>query len=270
MRISSQAQSPSTPAAYRALTAWYDTALGQHLLREESRLVDKALHRRFGYHLLQLGCADLLLHNASPMGHKFSFCPHAGLSDRHAAVARGEAIPLSSDSVDLVLLHHALDFSSHPHQLLREAARVLIAGGNLVIVGFNPLSTWGVRNCLHRRGVEGDSPWSAARLGAARVNDWLKLLDFQIDATHYGVYVLPVNGERAIRWSAWMEPLATRMNWPLGAMYVTTARKQVLPLTPVHLNWRLPHVGLPVAGSNGFRRATSQVTPQHDREKHGS
>lgn len=265
MRISSLAQSPSTPAAYQALTSWYETPLGQHLWREERRLVDNALNRRFGYHLLQLGCADLVLHDASPIGHKFSFCPHAGLSERHQAVARGEAIPLASDSLDLVLLHHALDFSSHPHQLLREAARVLIAGGHLVIVGFNPLSTWGLRNRLHR-GKEGNSPWSSARLGAARISDWLNLLEFHVDSVQYGVYVLPFNGERSIRWSAWLEPMATRFNWPLGAMYVITARKQVLPLTPIHLNWRLPQVGMPVAEASGFRRTR---TPKQQ-DPHGT
>mgnify|MGYP001481520397 CR=1 FL=1 len=269
MRISSQPQTRSTPAAYQALTAWYETPLGQHLWREERRLVDRALQRRFGYHLLQLGCADLLLYEASPMGHKFSFCPHVGVSDRHPAVARGEAIPLANMSVDLVLLHHALDFSTHPHQLLREAARVLIAGGHLVIVGFNPRSTWGLRNWLHRA-RNGATPWASARLGAARICDWLKLLDFQIDSIHYGVHVLPINGERAIRWSAWLEPLATRFNWPTGAMYVITARKQVLPLTPVQVNWRLPAVGLPVAEASGCRRAPAPEVVVSDRDMHDS
>jgi SAM-dependent methyltransferase len=269
MHISSQAESRSTPAAYQALTAWYETPLGQHLWREERRLVDKALNRRFGYHLLQLGCADLVLHDASPMGHKFSFCPHVGISQQHPAVARGEAIPLANDSVDLVLLHHALDFTNHPHQLLREVARVLIAGGHLVIVGFNPFSAWGLRNRLHR-GNGGDSPWAAARLGTTRVSDWLSLLDFQVESTQYGVYVLPINGERAIRWSGWLEPAANRFNWPTGAMYVITARKQVLPLTPVQTSWRLPPLGLPVAEVSGCRRGNSLDCAANDRDLHGA
>ncbi|MDR2212332.1 MAG: methyltransferase domain-containing protein [Pseudomonadales bacterium] len=267
MHTSPKPQLQATPAAYQALTAWYETPLGQHLLSEERRLVDQALQRRFGYQLLQLGCADLLLHEASPMGHKFSFCPYAGVSQRHPAVARGEAIPLANDSVDLVLLHHALDFSTHPHQLLREAARVLIAGGHLVIAGFNPLSAWGLRNRWHR-GREGDSPWAAALLGPARVSDWLSLLDFQVESIHYGVHVPPVNAERAIRYSRWLETLANRFNWPTGALYLITACKRVLPLTPVQLQWRSPPLGLPLAEVNGCRGVAARERAANDRDLH--
>lgn len=268
MRLSSTPQPAASTASYQALTAWYQTPLGQHLLREEQRLVDQALERRFGYQLLQIGCADLILHGASQIGHKFSFCAHPDAPHCHNAVARGEEIPLANTSVDLVLLHHALDYSSEPHQLLREASRVLIAGGHMVIVGFNPLSTWGVRNRL-QRGRSGKSPWESARLSALRVSDWLKLLDFQITNVHYGVYVLPLNVERAIRWNRWVEPLASRLNWPTGATYVISARKQVAPLTPVQFKWpRLVPLGL--GGREATRISGCGREPHHKWRNHAA
>lgn len=240
-------ETPDAAASWQALTDWFDTPLGQHLLGIERALVDELLQRRFGYHLLQLGCSELLLHERSPMGHKFSFCPHAGLATQHTAIARGEAIPLAAESVDLVLLHHALDYAEGQHQLLREVSRVLIAGGHLLIVGFNPWSCWGLRNRLSRKRR---APFNARPLSTSRVCDWLALLDFQVLTLRYATYALPVNSARWIRYSGWMERAAARLNWPTGATWVLLARKQVLPLTPIHRQWRklpVPAVGLPVS-----------------------
>jgi SAM-dependent methyltransferase len=262
MKPAAEYKTAFTPEAYAEMTAWFDSPLGQHLLAAERRLIDQMLARRFGYHLLQLGCADLQLHDKSPMGHKFSFRPWPSKpSDAagaegvagHAAVADTEAIPLASESVDLVLLHHALDFSSYQHQLLREVERVLIAGGHLVIVGFNPMSSWGLRRRLQlfRR----KAPWHASMLGTARLIDWLKLLDFQVEQLRYGMYSLPVNSEGVIRYSGLLDPVAAHLNWPTGGVYAISARKQVTPLTLVQTKWRrsvpVPGLGLPMPDKVG-------------------
>lgn len=246
------APQPHDLPACQALTAWYQGPLGQHLLGREQALVDEMLGRRFGYHLLQLGCAALELHQRSPMGHKFAFTPFAEAARGYQAVAETEAIPLASSSVDCVLLHHALDYAADQHQLLREITRVLIPGGHVIIVGFNPLSCWGLRNKL----VPGrrPAPWHARMLGRVRLGDWLNLLEFQIDEVRYAEYALPIDAPAAIRYSGWMESVASRCNWPSGAVYVIAARKQVLPLIPVQQRQRRHTVSaltMPVAGASG-------------------
>ena len=40
-------------------------------------------------------------------------------------------LPIASNSIDLLLLQHALEFSEHPHQILREVQRVLMPEGDL-------------------------------------------------------------------------------------------------------------------------------------------
>ncbi len=235
-------------AAWQALTAWYAGPLGQHLLGREQSLLNDMLAQRFGYHLLQLGCADLELYRQSPMGHRFTFAPFLQAPAHCQAVAEAGAIPLATASVDCVVLHHALDYAVDQHQLLREVTRVLIPGGDVVIVGFNPLSSWGLRNKLlpGKRPV----PWHARMLGRVRLCDWLKLLEFQIDEIRYAEYALPIDAPGAIRYSGWMEMLASRFNWPTGAIYAIAARKQVVPLIPVQQRRRrmpLPTLVLPVA-----------------------
>ena len=248
----SQRDNLDTPGFYTAMHEWYRTPLGERLLQCEQAMLERSLPRRFGYHLLQIGCVNFPLHKSSPIGHKFCIThghdKHAiGVDDFSGMVAKGEAIPLTSESVDLVLLHHALDYSSYQHQLLREVSRVLIAGGHVVIIGFNPISSWGIRTRFpgHKK-----APWQGRLLSTLRITDWLKLLDFQVEQVRYGAYSLPINSPGVIRYSSLLDKLATRLNWPTGGIYMIAARKQVLPLTPIQTSWRefaSAHVGLPIA-----------------------
>jgi SAM-dependent methyltransferase len=269
MNITSGIQSPTGLSSHQALSQWYATPLGSHLLSLERNLVNGMVARRFGYHLLQLGCAELVLHEQSPMGHKFSFCDQVMPGTCHTAIARSEAIPLASESIDMVLLHHALDYSAGQHQLLREASRVLIAGGHLVIVGFNPLSVWGLRSRLGGKSRQA-APWHAAMLGVRRLTDWLKLLDFQVEQIQYAAYSLPVNSQRMIRWSGWMEDTASRLKWPTGGVYAIAARKQVAPLTPVQSRrHRLPVPGLIIPVADKVSRV-ARVLPRACNEEQGT
>ena len=40
------------PGFYDAMSQWYETPLGERLLKAELSLLDRCLPRRFGYHLL--------------------------------------------------------------------------------------------------------------------------------------------------------------------------------------------------------------------------
>ena len=57
-------------------------------------------------------------------------------------------LPFEAQSVDLIVMPHTLEFTSDPHRLLREAERVLMPEGQLIILGFNSLSLWGARQSL--------------------------------------------------------------------------------------------------------------------------
>jgi len=246
------------------MSSWYETPLGQKLLSVENQLLTESLSRRFGYHLLQIGCANMPMFEPSPIGHKFSIT-HGNPTDDHCIVAKGEAIPIASESIDLVLLHHALDYSCYQHRLLREVSRVLIAGGCVVIIGFNPISSWGIRSRMPGRKSH---PWQGKLLSTLRITDWLKLLDFQVEQARHGAYTLPVNSPAMIRYSSVFEKLATRINWPTGGVYMISARKQVTPLTPIQTSWRdfaSANVGLPVA--ENIRQVSRDLLNASNEEK---
>ena len=145
-------------------------------------------------------------------------------------------LPVATDSVDAVLMPHTLDFSPKPHQVLREAERVLIAEGRLIILGFNPWSLWGLWRLVHR----GPSriPWCGHFLAMRRLHDWLRLLGFKIEQTRHLMFRPPFGGRRMMTQLEFMERLGQHFWSPLSGVYVVQAVKRVSNPKPVGLAWK--------------------------------
>lgn len=231
---------PEPAALFRDMAEWLETPLGKALLESERKVMEPVLARIFGYHFLQIGISETSLLDESPVGHRFLFVPQSSPASRHA-IASSEALPLQTDSVDAVLIHHALDYTPDSHRLLREASRVLMPGGKLLIVGFNPLSTWGVRR-FARVGVS--LPWSARFISANRVCDWLKLLEFGVERVSHCAYLLPFTHPRVVQLAPALERFGKRVDAPVGAAYMIVACKQLMPVTPVMPRW--PRISRPL------------------------
>ena len=213
---------------------WLQTALGEALLQQESRVVEEALDGIFGEHCLQLG-----LWGDSRTFLRFTRTQRCCLIAEDklggpSAVAELHHLPVESDSIDAVLLPHTLDYSDRPHAILREVDRVLRRNGQLVILGFKPKGLWGLRRLIPGAGMP---PGADNLISDRRLRDWLQLLDMRIQGTtHYFCrWPLPRHKARAnTKWErrgqAW---------WPeLAACYMLTAQKRVGTLTPVRPLWR--------------------------------
>ncbi|WP_111640860.1 class I SAM-dependent methyltransferase [Marinimicrobium alkaliphilum] len=233
------------------LDAWLQTPLGQALLKAEQALLAPALRDLFGYHLLQLSISPSLdLSESSRIGHRFALGPR-GLNgqSRLAGQADFHALPLPSESVDLVILHHVLDYSPTPHQLLREAERVLIPHGYLVIIGCNPYSSLGLGGRIAQL-FSRSAQWRRQSLGPRRMQDWLTLLDLDLVSLERGFYRPPVNNEKFLNHLQWLDRWGKRLHLPGGGFYQVVARKDVCAMTPLRPAWRDTRVanGLGAAG----------------------
>lgn len=214
---------------------WFRSPLGIEVLRAEHKIIEPILEKLFGYHILQLGFSEehsLIEH--SPVGHKvvFSSSHRAGAKNAVAAI---EELPLADDSIDVVLVHHALDFADDSHKLLREATRVLRPGGHMLVIGFNPYSHWGLCKLFRRRT---SIPWRGRFISRRRLSDWLKLLDLHINSVSYALHFLPLNFASLIRHSQGMESFGARLHSPLGGAYFIHCVKQVVPATPILPRWK--------------------------------
>jgi hypothetical protein len=146
--------------------------------------------------------------------------------------------------------------------VLREAARVLIPGGKLVVVGFNPHSLWGLTRLFRRRSTA--VPWQGQFLSPSRLSDWLSVLDFEVAGFEGAGMGLPTTSPRAHGINRWLDLLGNRFWNHLGAVYVMAAEKRVSRLTPVariRSSARRPML-LPVPAKSGtVSRTTDTRTP---------
>jgi hypothetical protein len=135
-----------------------------------------------------------------------------------------------------MLLPHTLGFAPDPHEVLREAARVLAGEGELVALGFEPLGAWSLRNAFTRGGCP---PGILRTIPAARLADWLKLVGFEVGSPERYLYAPPIAGLAAARARSYLER-AGRRAWPrFSGAYLLRARKRVYSMTPVRLRKRL-------------------------------
>lgn len=105
------------------------------------------------------------------------------VGDPSALRVQGKAfrLPIQTESMDLVIVPHLLEFDAQRFQTMREVHRVLKPGGELVILNFNPFSFYLRLQFIWSKKIT-DS-WHAHFIYRSRVNDWLKLLNFEILTT---------------------------------------------------------------------------------------
>ena len=214
------------------LSQWFDTPAGRHVLAWECAQVDSAVENVFGFNAVQIGLPglDFLGQNRMP----FKIC--AGTDAGCALSAQPWQLPLASQSIDLLVLPHVLEFSPHPHQILREAERVLMPEGSIVITGFNPLSLWGLRRAMQPG--KRDCPWSGRFIGLLRLKDWLALLGFELNGGRFGCYAPPLSQSKWLERFAFMERAGDRW-WPIaGGVYVVRAVKRNIGIRLVTPPWR--------------------------------
>ncbi|MEG0149005.1 MAG: class I SAM-dependent methyltransferase [Comamonas sp.] len=234
---------------------WTDTALGHYLLDWEQQRCDEAVADIFGYHAVQLGMPALQGLRANRMPQRWLALDKVGKSaaaqaanvaqatdesaSKHvppALVADATALPFSEASLDLVLMPHTLETSHDPHAALREAARVLVPEGRLVVCGLNTLSLLGLQRRVERSAAH--LPDLSLGLGYWRLRDWLQLLGFEIEAVQFGCYRPATQNARWLaRWQ-FMEKLGHRC-WPaFGGVYCIVAVKRVQGMRLISPSWR--------------------------------
>jgi len=198
--------------------------------------MEPVLDISFGYHILQMGVAPgCPLYDQSTINHRIYTGNHSGPDV--SLLAHSDELPLESDSIDTLIAHHSLEFSSNPHQVLREMQRVLAPQGHMLIVGFNPYSLLGVGASLRR--MARNPLWRQQHpVSRHRLTDWLHLLGCEVQSCS-NVYGLPPIGSGKLhailtRGDSW----SNSHNLPTGGLYVVHAIKQVSALNKPRLRLR--------------------------------
>jgi SAM-dependent methyltransferase len=241
-----------------SLAQWLHTPAGVDLLAWEQQQLDAAVVDLFGFHALQLGMPALQGLQDNRMPHRWlavdaSDIEHLatqGMGDAESPLLQSlnhprnaepsmvcdfDALPLGTNSLDLVVMPHSLELAEDPHRALGEVDRVLRPEGHAVILGFNPASLWGLRQRLgHVRrsvGLGKNKPLFMPRagefIGYRRLRDWLRLLSFDVVSARFGCYRPPLSSPVWLERCAWMDRVGERW-WPIfGSVYMVVVVKRV-------------------------------------------
>lgn len=276
------------------MSDWLKTPAGRYLLAWEQQHLDLAVADVFGFHALQVGLPELDALRANRMPHRWVVnntpgpqtapdpVPQINPAAPASLYANFDALPFDGQSLDLVVLPHALELARDAHHALHEVERVLRPEGRLVILGFNPASLWGLRHRMGHigRGVgvghEGHLflPGASDFIGYRRLRDWLRLLSFEVEAGQFGCYAPPVGSQKWLSRFEWTERAGDRW-WPVfGAVYALTAVKRVRGMRLVGLvrDARVKPNKSPAVATHGRRVSTlesqtrSTNTRSHDTE----
>lgn len=159
------------------------------------------------------------------------YCNYVIIDDKNIGAAsalkicaKTYSLPIQSESMDLVIVPHMLEFDARRFQTIREINRVLKPGGELVVLNFNPISPYVRFQFLWDRQLS-DS-WQAHFITRSRMRDWLKLLNFElINTAEFGLDSFVINQRQF-----------SSANGCLSMAYGLKAVKRqysLIPLTPV-------------------------------------
>lgn len=236
----------SSQNTWEAQQRWLSSTAGQYLQLKEQVLYDQAVYGLFGFNALQMGGLqmDLLRNSRIPNCYKstdFEDTDHIVINEnatlKNCLYCYDDFLPFAEMSLDLLLLPHRLEFSERPHQTLREAARVMMPEGHLLISGFNPLSTWGATSSFKKTVTNQDSyPWNGSFIGLARLKDWLALLGFEVLSVEMCCNIPPFEQPAWQKRFSFMDKISQHS--VLGGVYFIVAKKRVVGMMPIKPNWK--------------------------------
>lgn len=212
--------------------SWQDFRQGTALAEAISKQIAPWWQQIFGYYLLKVGNLSCQIDTSETrLSHQISL--GAEVVDP-LVIAEPDALPISANSIDAVMLTHCIEFQPDPHHVIREAHRVLIADGYLLLTGFNPHSAVGMGRFLP--GLGRIYPWQGHFFSASRVKDWLHLIGFEVLAEQrfFNSAMLAMEYRQG-RWQRFSE----RYLRYFASSYLLVARKRELPLTPIRPKWHV-------------------------------
>ena len=132
--------------------------------------------------------------------------------------------PVRSGILDIVVLHHVLEWTEQPHRILREACRVLAPGGVLIILGFNPISLNNICRFF---------PSPCPRLlckanfySVHTIKEWLSVLGFTFDNVNFAMRLAPFRYALSDRCNAKKRKKNMMSRLPVGSIFTLTAIKE--------------------------------------------
>ncbi|CAB1274503.1 methyltransferase domain-containing protein [Candidatus Nitrosacidococcus tergens] len=218
--------------------AWFNTSSGIRLLEEEQLELGNILPSLFGYHIIQLGSLNKeinLLSSSYILDQVIVDIEISKNSQMPNVISKIDILPFGSETIDVVLLPHTLEYAPSPHFLLQEVQRVLIPNGTLIILGLNPWSFLGIRRFFPYKGEQ--IPWYGHFYSLTHIQRWLALLGFKVVKSRYFLFHSTAKCSRLIKNLYSLVNTKCYLSPFFFEGYLLIANKEVVRLNPVDLKW---------------------------------
>ncbi|MGZ8162833.1 MAG: class I SAM-dependent methyltransferase [Methylobacter sp.] len=217
------------------LFAWYQTPRGKLLQQLEADYLQRSITVSCQQIVLQiggLGWENDFIDCSLYKNYTVLDAKNVGCNEARKIQAKSYNLPLKSESVDMIIVPHLLEFDANRFQTIREVERVLKPEGIVLVLNFNPWSIWVRYQYVWDKKMA--DTWRGQFISRSRILDWLKVLNFEVTVSSQFNFnsVTSTHGKF----------IANRHSFTATAYAVKAIKRRynLIPLTPVtELNRRL-------------------------------
>lgn len=195
--------------------------LTARFLEFEARSMQSALRNLSGPNVLVLG--DFFnLNCLQPMDFpNIVVMSTRGHVEGFSLAADSAFLPFENKSFASVVMPHVVEKHRLPHQVLREAHRVLQADGSLLLTCFNPRSLLGIQHLARNT-----PPFCGQYYALPRMKEWLSVLGFELVGGAMYHYAPLLKSNTLTRRLAFLNVIGDRWFPMFGGGYFIHARKR--------------------------------------------
>ncbi len=222
------------------INSWAQFPNHFHLTQNLEGVNQDWLKDEFGVRLLKLGDLSVQLEfETDSINYQFTAATKMSLLKREFSLCSSMSeLPFDSEVFDAVMLAHVLEFSEHPHDVLREVHRVLNSNKCVIIHLLNPLSLIGLHSLWGRFSRRWRLYHEIKWIHPRRIRDWLLLLGFEIEQEQYSEFGWPRKVCLDANQQPFMEKVGANLWSTSGGIWSVKARKKDIPLTLDKVKWQ--------------------------------
>ena len=206
---------------------WFKSKTAKKLIEQEKIIINKFIEDKFGYFAIQIGgdFTDFLEHSRITK-HLFNEGALKNISFHTSS------IPLSDESVDLIICPHFIE-QGYNKAIFDEFFRIIIPGGHIIIISFNPYSFAGIKNFFS---FSMQFPWNSKFISMSVIQKQLEESGFSISEAKISNYQ-PIFYDDNHFFNNNLENIGNRWLPLFGNVFFIVAQKKVVSLTPIKPKW---------------------------------
>ena len=193
------------------------TPLGRDILRTERIFFHQNVGTLFGNYSLQIGLNQINFLHGNKIPNHYTLDVDL-ISDLRF-------LPIASNSIDLIVCPHVLEFTNNYHYILQEFSRILTPQGKLIITCFNRYSWFGL--------LKGRIPLikKANLISLDKLSSQLQTLNLRIEGGKFFSYCPPFAKAKTLKKYNWLNKIGDRWLPTFANCFTIIASKEVITPT---------------------------------------